>query len=877
MNDDQTLAQQITTGIQWGFISTDEVKPHIKDNLNPELPIRPYQAEAFSRFAYYTGRYSDRIKPTQLLFHMATGSGKTLIMAGCILDLYEQGYRHFICFVNNSNVIEKTRDNFLNSRSSKYLFNDTLSIADKKIAIRAVDNFETASRGDINMVFTTIQGLHARLNTPRENSLTYEDFEDKKIVLISDEAHHINAETKKGAKTKGEVARILSWECTVNKIFKAHSDNYLLEFTATVDLSNKEIEKKYRDKLLFDYPLKQFRIDKYSKEVQVLQADLPPFERALQAVMLNQYRRKVFETHGLHIKPVILFKSKTIKASRDFFGEFVSRIQSLTPPTVDGIKNRPGNPTLQKAFRYLDGKGITTAALIAELKVDFSRDKCIAVDSKNDSEEKQLALNSLEDENNAYRAVFAVDKLNEGWDVLNLFDIVRLYDTRDSKAGKIGKTTMSEAQLIGRGARYCPFKVSAEQPLYQRKYDGDLERDLRICEELYYHSAHNPKYISELNSALAEIGIKASKTVQRRLKLKDRFKQTNFYKSGVIYVNEKKGCDRSGIYKLDASVRDKIYKEKFPTGYTSVSRAFGDALQGNIKNTAQIHELGSFGKPILRKAIDELPFYRFDNLQGYFPHLSSITAFITSAAFLKDVQIEMEGAAAQVQNPDNEMKLAAAVSVLDEISKLIRRGAVEFEGTRRFKPQDISYTFTDKTMNIVVDEDADREYGMPQSETANSDLFIDLSRADWYAYSDNYGTDQEKYLVRYIEQAYNSLRNKYAEIYLIRNEKHFKLYTFDDGRAVEPDFVLFLKGKNRDKSPTYQLFIEAKGKHLVANDRWKEKFLKQIEAKYELHTVFESKDFKLIGMPFYNEENKRQFDDNLHEVLNYEMDDSLPR
>ena len=35
------------------------------------------------------------------------------------------------------------------------------------------------------------------LNVPRENSLTYDDFEDQKIVLISDEAHHINADTKR--------------------------------------------------------------------------------------------------------------------------------------------------------------------------------------------------------------------------------------------------------------------------------------------------------------------------------------------------------------------------------------------------------------------------------------------------------------------------------------------------------------------------------------------------------------------------------------------------------------------------------------------------------------------------------------------------------
>ena len=73
---------------------------------------------------------------------MATGSGKTLIMAECILHLYQLGYRNFIFFVNSSTIIEKTKDNFLNSLSSKYLFNQTISIADQQIQIKEVDNFK---------------------------------------------------------------------------------------------------------------------------------------------------------------------------------------------------------------------------------------------------------------------------------------------------------------------------------------------------------------------------------------------------------------------------------------------------------------------------------------------------------------------------------------------------------------------------------------------------------------------------------------------------------------------------------------------------------------------------------------------------------------
>ncbi|MEA2013621.1 MAG: hypothetical protein U9O87_11205, partial [Verrucomicrobiota bacterium] len=38
---------------------------------------------------------------------------------------------------------------------------------------------------------------------------------------------------------------------------------------------------------------------------------------------------------------------------------------------------------------------------------------------------------------------------------------VRLYEgqsTGGASKGKVGKKTVSEAQLVGRGARYCPFR-----------------------------------------------------------------------------------------------------------------------------------------------------------------------------------------------------------------------------------------------------------------------------------------------------------------------------------------------------------------------------------------------------------------------------------
>ena len=266
----------------------------ITGNLNPSFPMRPYQERAFKFFLNYWEEAFDG-KPRQnhqLLFHMATGSGKTLMMAGLITYLYGKGYRNFLFFVNNSNILEKTRDNFLNSDSKKYLFADTIRFGDKQVAIREGDNFQSANADVINIAFSTIQGLHMALNNPRENSLTFDDFEDQKIVLISDEAHHINALTKKGKEVhQEELFEIVSWEGTVERIFRANTANLLLEFTATVDFSDDTLKKKYLPKRLYDYPLKEFRKDGYSKEVKVLQADLSPINRALQAVLLSQYRR----------------------------------------------------------------------------------------------------------------------------------------------------------------------------------------------------------------------------------------------------------------------------------------------------------------------------------------------------------------------------------------------------------------------------------------------------------------------------------------------------------------------------------------------------------------------------------------------------------
>ncbi len=841
----------------------------VVENLNPAFPLRPYQRDALRHLVYYLQDYRDRIKPSQLLFHMATGSGKTLIMAAAMLHLYQQGYRNFIFFVDSTTIIEKTRDNFLNPQSPKYLFAPQLKLDGQRVAIRPVESFQAANGQGINLLFSTIQGLHTMLNTPRENALTYSDFAGRPIVLISDEAHHINALTKtSGRRSAGEAENINTWEATVNRIFQAHPENLLLEFTATVELSHPAVAAKYRDKLLYDYPLKQFREDGYSKEVYTLQADLPQMERALQAAVVSQYRQKVAERHGLRLKPVILMKANYVNppktpdpnkvVSGEFRAAFEQRIAALTAADLVALRDSAQSPLVQRAFAFFAARDIGLDNLARELQDDFGPEKALSVDSKSDSEAHQLLVNSLEAPDNAIRVVFAVEMLNEGWDVLNLFDIVRLYDTRDARAGKPGKTTIAEAQLIGRGARYYPFQLDETQPRFQRKFDNDLNNDLRVLEELYYHSAHNPRYIQELHTALVDIGMKPERPArQLQLNIKDSFRQSDFWEQGLLFTNERVRNDNADVFGVQDTLVAPRYTHRLRTGYAQDSVLLDDpGLPQAAETHARTLTLREFGKPLLRAALARLPFYEFRRLKGYFPHLASITEFITADAYLGQVAVDVSGAPAQLDALSPQMKLDIALDVLRALADDVRRGTPTFRGTYEFKPQAVSQCVKEKS--IAREYNPATDVGTGMRETSNFDLHADLRGEDWYVYDENYGTSEEKALVKFIQSQIPPLREKYSDVYLLRNENLFRLYDFAEGRPFEPDFVLFLTDKATGQAIHYQLFIEPKGQHLIPHDQWKEAFLQQIASGQKIIVAFPNRDFKVVGLPFYNTEVRKQ-------------------
>lgn len=868
--------------------------------LNPNIKLRPYQKECFRYFlSYWENEFKEKEARTHLLFHMATGSGKTLIMAGVMLYLYEHGYRNFLFFVNSTNVIEKTKDNFLNSSSAKYLFGENIQIGKNKVEIRLVENFQSVDENCINLCLTTIQGLHRSLNEPHENGVTYDDFSDKRVVLISDEAHHINAATKKGKKQAAPIVQrelfsqtvisdVANWETTVELIFGSNPNNVLLEFTATAELSNVNIAQKYENKVIFDYPLKKFREDGYSKDISLVQIDTDdPIERAIQCVLLSQYKRKLFERIGQNIKPVMMLKSRTIKDNSANYKNFVDAINNLSEKKLECFKNSSIGE-LKAVFSFLEEENITLENFVIEIKEDFCEEKLLLVDGNEISPDKQRLLNSLEDKNNEIRVIFAVDMLNEGWDVLNLFDIVRMYNTRDGKDGQAGPTTMREAQLIGRGARYMPFVLkggdnkfiaksangdndySEEVERGIRKFDNDISNRLRMLETMHYHSAHNPKYISELTSAMIRTGIVAEKVKEVELKLKDSFKQSALYQDGCILLNTRVPyISDAQNWGFSEEILEKNYKVHLLTGGIVIESLEG-AVDGELaQESSKQFGLLDMGSHVIRAAINRLESYSFSNLKEIYKNLHSIKEFIESPVYLGGITVSVYSSKDRLENLSQSDKLHVVVDVLRQIEPSLSHELIGFRGSKEFLPYQIKEIFKDHKQKISLDSSGDKEYGQSMLDSNNSELRMDLSQIDWHAYNDCYGTSEEKYLIRYVGSIYPRMKEQYDEIYLVRNERDFKLYSFETGDAYQPDYVLFMKKKNENaKTDAIQIFIEPKGEHLRQTDKWKEDQLVSIRQKADVQWSTQSSDYDVWGVPFFTEKYITKFADVLCRELN---------
>ena len=253
----------------------------------------------------------------------------------------------------------------------------------------------------------------------------------------------------------------------------------------------------------------------------------------------------------------------------------------------------------------------------------------------------------------------------------------------------------------------------------------------------------------------------------------------------------------------------------------------------------------------------QYPIFEFDKLSERFDGLQSTREFITSEKYLRDVAIDIKS---DETEPSVATLYAAAFAVLGKIASALEKAEKQYRGTTEFSATPIQAAFHDKTVHYP----AERTDGSGEPQ-----INLNLAAADWFAYNDNFGTSEEKAFVEYFSERVDELKKIYSKVYLVRNEREIKIYSFDDGTGFEPDFVLFLRRNDGNAVEQYQIFIEPKGTHLIANDAWKEKFLLQLQDAAVPVKIFVDDDrYKIWGLPFYNRDKLADFDKAFGALIN---------
>ncbi|GAA9817165.1 DEAD/DEAH box helicase family protein [Helicobacter pylori] len=797
-----------------------ELPTHITSNLKNEL--RDYQKQAINN--YLEKRQSNPFQK-HFMFEMATGSGKTLVMAGLILECYKQGYQNFIFFVNSTSILEKTKLNFTDSASSKYLFSENIHINDENTEIKSINNLSESQTSAINIYFSTIQGLFSLFTKAKENAISIEDLKDQKLVFLADEAHHLNTETKKKL-SDAESNEKHNWESVVKLALEQNKDNLLLEFSATIP-NERSVKDKYENLKVITYTLKEFSEDKFCKNIYSLSYENKELEtRFLGACVSSLYKELLAQHHNIeNLKPCILFKSERIEDSKENQERFNAFLENLSPLDLENFFNHSRNAFFKDAKNFFDKQNYTPN-LAALLQTKFKKSVQINTNNEKELEKGMLLLNSLEDRQNPKRVIFSVDKLNEGWDVLNLFDIVRL----KNKASQ--KDTTKDAQLIGRGARYYPFSYNDFKPsrieFYQRKFD--FSNPLSALERLDYHAIYDSEFIAKLKKELQDLGLGFANEKQTiPLTPTKRFKC--YYASNTKNKN-KNLFNKDYTDSIEAKLQS-LHVPLFAFGVRGKKVDFKEENKGDktyyIPHTLNKIPLNYFLKALNLKNLD------FKTLKKAFKK----HAFNNKVEFIERYVSSLKTNFHKSQKFDNnEILLKLAVYIIENLKDTL------------LKEQD---KYDVSALEL-------KEFETHNKSLSASEWEKDIPFYEWLLFKDmrKLDSDLEREFLDFINNHKEVLDKKFKEWCVLRNDHFAELKVFCNienspyyAQGFEPDFILFAQ-THSDEFLGFTCYMEAKGEHLEHSNAWKEEFLEMLEnAALKSH----NKKLNLKGLPFFTLKN----------------------
>ncbi len=355
-----------------------------------------------------------------LCFSIATGVGKTRLMAACITYLYlKKGVRDFFILAPNLTIYDKLKKDFGDPGYAKYVFNGIAEFAQTHPIVITGENYDSSAAAgklykehEVRINIFNISKFNAETSekrgTPRIKRLSeylgesYWNYLSKldKLVILMDEAHRYHADAS--YKAINELKPVLGIELTATPIDEKKNQfkNVVYEYSlAHALLDGKYVKnpaiatrKDFDPRGMDDKDLERIKLE---DAVSIHRDTLNELE-----IYARTYDKK-------HVKPFILVICKDTTHSKEIF-DYVS----------------------SDAF----------------FKGDFAG-KVLQIDSKSKTEEVEQQFLRLEEEDSPIEIVIHVNMLKEGWDVTNLYTIVPL---------RAANAPLLIEQTIGRGLR-LPF------------------------------------------------------------------------------------------------------------------------------------------------------------------------------------------------------------------------------------------------------------------------------------------------------------------------------------------------------------------------------------------------------------------------------------
>jgi type III restriction enzyme len=860
---------------------------YIQNNLKHNL--RYYQVDSFLNMLYlentlpkfYLGDLYDSYQDNNFLFHLPTGAGKTTIMAGNILLSVANGYKHFIYFTNSVGLVEQTKDSLLynNGSQSCEFKKEYLKINNKTYSIKEVDKF-TDTDNEIQIMFCTSNKIHSMMTEVKENYQGINELKKFDIIFLADEAHHFQAQTKKNVKEFDK-----NWENSIQQLLNINTENKLYEFTGTAELDNKLILEKYKSKIIYDYSFAQFNRDGFCKEIKLIQID--KIEDRIMFAIINNHIRSVFfkELNSSNISKIFFKSTGTIEKFRKEQQYVFNTINNFNEEALNKLISKTKDILSYSINNFIDEYyNGNKEKLISEIKSLFVKENSVSIhskDSKSDKEYNMNILKTLDYENKEIRIVFAIDMLNEGWNVLSLFDIIKLDEISNKKNGSV-----SERQLIGRGTRICPFEYR-NIISNKRIFDKDPTNKYKMLEECYFYSANDNKYISGLQKELIEIGYTVSKGGEKNYKsINFNSNMSDFVKSileeSYICVNSKKDLGNKKLFEiLNKDMIDISYSKNFDSvSYLNInveqqqevediyvnSYSLSDFLfngskilkikdkeinlkQKEVKNIIKILKNKQFlintNYFILYKTFMNNEFLKFDYFKEYLNKvkennntnkLNIFQKFLINLLFVSDkIYVKTDKDLIDLTYKEKE---ELSKGILESIHNFIEMNKIKYIGTDFNKDNKKYFKDIFKPYNVSVNKEL--------TQTNKNYYLYDYLSFDSDSLEPAFYKNLDNYIIQYDLKNIGVFRN---------NQQAIKLY-LPNGKGFVVDTVLIYKEKDEDKLKI--MLIEQKGEHLIKHDSDKESFLIN-----DGKPLYEDSNICMIGYRFFTEKNKISYFNNL--------------